>query len=153
MRVLRPYKPKRQYIPSNKKWEESVHRAFVHYIRLQYPRLLFRTDGAGLLLTKSQAGIYKSLNATSGWPDIHIPYPSRGYHGLYIEIKRADVQIYCKSGPRKGMLVADPHIQLQASVLQQLNDLGFFARFGVGFDQCRRILDWYMCKKEDPTLF
>ena len=153
MPLLRPYKPPRQYVPSNKKWEESVHRAFVHYMNLQYPRLLYRTDGAGLLLTKSQAGIYKSLNATSGWPDIQVVYPNRGYHGLFIEIKKENVQIYCKTGPRKGKLVADPHIQMQAAVLQQLNDLGYFARFGVGFDNCSRLLDWYMGKQDDPTLF
>lgn len=153
MPLLRPYKPPRQYIPSNKKWEESVHRAVVHYLRLRYPNVLFRTDGAGLTLTKSQAGIYKSLNATSGWPDLQVVYSSRRFHGLFIEIKKENVQIYCKTGPRKGLLVADPHIQAQATVLQQLNDLGYFARFGVGFENCKRIIDYYMCKEDDPSLF
>jgi len=151
--LLKPYQPRLRYVPKNKKWEESVHRAFVSYIRAQYPQLLFRTDGGGLTLTKSQAGVYKSLNATSGWPDIFIPKCSRGYSGLFVEIKRDNVPIYVTRGPRKGRLVADKHIQSQAGVLRQLNALGYFARFGVGFDQCKRILDWYMETPENNELF
>lgn len=114
---------------------------------------MFRTDGAGLLLTKSQAGIYKSLNATSGWPDVFIAYPSRTYHGLFIEIKKDNVPIYLRTGERKGQLVADPHVRAQHAVLQQLNDLGYFARFGIGLDNCIKILNWYMGREEDPKLF
>jgi hypothetical protein len=29
-------------------------------------------------------------------------------------------------------------------MLEHLNKLGYFARFGVGFDQCKRIIDWYL---------
>lgn len=148
--LLRNPVPKRQFVPANKKWEEPVHRAFVRYIRTTYPDILFRTDGAGLRLTKSQAGIYKSLNATSGWPDIFVAKPSRIYAGLYVEIKKDHTAIYVSRGPNKGELVADEHIRNQARVLRLLNEAGYFARFGVGLEQCKRILDWYMCKEKEP---
>jgi len=76
-----------------------------------------------------------------------IPYPSRGYHGIFLELKRDNVSIYVTRGNRKGQLVADEQIQIEAAFLKRMNDLGYFARFAVGYNVAKKIIDWYMeCK-------
>lgn len=112
---------------------------------MQYPRALFKSDyAAGLYLSMNQSRIQASLQSGSGFPDLMVFYPSRGYHGLFIEIKSGTTRVYNTIGPRKGLLSSNPHIQAQAFILNELNKLGYFARFGVGFDKCKEIIDWYM---------
>src|SRR5690242_7416569 len=122
---VKPYKPKQFYIPKVKKHEESIQRRVATYLRRWYPDVEFHSDyAAGLKLTENQAKIRKSLNSGRGWPDIFIAYPSRGYHGLFIELKKDGVSIYCKTGPRKGQLVANEQIQIEAEFLDKMNHLG-----------------------------
>ena len=142
--------PVNRYIPRHKKPEESVHRQVVQYLRLQYPNVLFRTDGGGLFLTKTQAGVYKSLNKTSGWPDLFIAKANGKYHGLFIELKKDNTSIYLKRGENKGSIVANQHIQNQALVLKQLESLGYCARFGIGFNHTKAIIDAYMGQPPEP---
>jgi hypothetical protein len=66
------------------------------------------------------------------------------YAGLALELKRDGVSIFCKTGSRKGKLVADLHIQEQYYLLQHLGKLGYYADFGVGFDSCKKMIDWYL---------
>lgn len=82
-----------------------------------------------------------------------IAYPSRGYHGLFLELKKDGVSIYCKTGPRKGKLVASEQIQIEAQFLEKMNKLGYFARFGVGYDATVKIISWYMDRPENLELF
>ena len=141
-RLLHTWKPRTRYFPLSQKHEQNVQRQVCQYLRLQYPNMIFRSDYAsGLQLTMNQAALHKSLQSGRSWVELFVYKPSRGYHGLALEIKREGTVIYLSRGPRKGQLTADPHIQEQALMLQKLNNLGYFARFGVGFDQCRRIID------------
>jgi len=158
MPLLRPYKSKQRFTPAKVKHEESLQRQICRYLRLQYPSIIFRSDFAsGLQLTMNQAAIHKSLQSSRSWPDLFVYKASRGYHGLALELKKDGTVIYLKRGPRKGLLTSDPHIQKQAEMLRELNRLGYFARFGVGFDQCRRIIDWYLnpgyTESENSELF
>jgi hypothetical protein len=156
--VLKLYPARRQYIPKNIKHEQNLQSQVCAYLKLQYPHVIFRSDYAsGLHLSAYQATVHRSLQSGRAWPDLQIIHPSRGYHGLFIELKKDGTILYLKTGPRKGMLTLNPHIQEQAVMLQGLNDLGYFARFGVGFDKCKRIIDWYLnpnYKEPEPeTLF
>lgn len=81
-----------------------------------------------------------------------IAYPSRGYHGLFLELKKDGVSIYVSRGPRKGQLVADEQIIIEAAFLEKMNNLGYFARFAVGFDKTKALIDWYM-ENENASLF
>src|SRR5438874_423873 len=138
MRVLRPYTPRPRFTPAKIKHEESLQRQVCRYLKLQYPSIVFRSDFAsGLQLTMNQAAIHKSLQSSRSWPDLFVYKLSRGYSGLALELKREGTVIYLSRGPRKGILTSDPHIQEQAAMLTELNRLGYMARFGVGFDQCR----------------
>lgn len=149
----RTYKPKKFYIPKVKKHEENIQRRVATYLRRHYPHVEFHSDyAAGLKLTESQASIRKSLNSGRGWSDLFIAYPSRGYHGLFIELKKEGVSIYCKTGPRKGQLVANEQIQIEALFLEKMNDLGYCARFGVGYENTIRLIEWYF-ENENASLF
>ena len=147
--MLQLYQPKRRRIPLHSKREENLQRQVCTYLRLQYPHVIFRSDFAsGLHLTMNQAVTNKSLQSSRSFPDLFIYKPmQRGdkyYAGLALELKKEGTTIYVKIGPRKGELVSDPHIIEQAEMLRELNRLGYLARFGVGFDQCKRIVDWYL---------
>lgn len=128
-----------------------------NYLRLQYPQVIFRSDYAGTYMAGRAQRAKHSMQSSRAFPDLQIIQPSRGYHGLFIELKRDGTALYLKTGPRKGKLTLDTHIQEQALMLQSLNNLGYFARFGVGFDKCKRLIDWYLnphYKELDPeTLF
>lgn len=143
--ILKPYQPKKRYIPKHIKHEENLQRQVCSYLRIKYPNVLFKSDySAGLHLTIYQAKLQKSLMSGRGWPDLMILQPSRGYHGLFIELKKDGTRLYLTTGLNKGKLTTDPHIQEQALMLKQLNKLGYFARFGVGFDNCQRLIDGYL---------
>jgi hypothetical protein len=144
----RPHVPKRRL----KNHEANLQRAICRYLRSQYPHVIFRSDGGGLPLSQTQAGLFKSMQSTNGFPDLVIYQPSRGYHALMIELKKDGTTIYQKIGKNKGKLVANPHIRNQAQVLQNLHDLGYCARFGVGYDHTVKLIDWYFCN-ENTELF
>lgn len=140
--TLKLYEPKK--IPRYNYDEDNLQRMVCNYLKLQYPSVMFRSDYAGTALEGRMQRAKHFLQSSKGWPDMFIAKPSRGYGGLFLELKKEGTRIYLKTGPRKGLLSTDIHIQEQAMQLQALNDAGYFARFGVGFNNCQRIIDWYL---------
>ena len=124
------------------------------YLRLQYPHVLFHSDyGSGIKLTPGQAAKQKRQNGgRRAWPDMFIAEPRtlgnrclegllvEPYHGLFIELKKDGTRIYKKD----GTLVADQHIREQHALLVELERRGYMARFAVGFDQAKQIIDEYL---------
>lgn len=88
------------------------------------------------------------MQSGRSWPDLFIAHPSRGYHGLFIELKKEGTTIVVTKGNRKGRLSADKHIQEQAAMLKRLNSLGYYANFGVGYDHTIDIIEWYLGTKQ-----
>ena len=120
--------------------EATVQLHLAQYLKLQYPRVLFRSDYAsGLKLTIAQAKRHKSLQSGRAWPDIFIAEPRGGYHGLFIEVKRDGTRLYLRNGEP-----ATPHIAEQAEVLNQLRLRGYQAAFGVGFEETKDMIDAYL---------
>lgn len=146
------YKPR--YIPKVKKVEEGTHRRICTFLRRNFPGVYFHSDyAAGMWLTPNQAMIRKSLQSGRGWPDLFIAYPSRGYLGLFIEIKKEGTNVYVKKGSRKGLLSQNPQIIIENEVLQGLKKLGYYTDFGVGYDNTVKLINWYMCVPENESLF
>lgn len=121
------------------------------YLRLQYPHVLFHSDyGSGIKLTPGQAAKQKRQNGgRRAWPDLFIAETIivkkedgtyKGLSGLFVELKREGTRIY----KRDGTLVADQHIREQHALLVELERRGYAARFAVGFDQAKQIIDWYL---------
>lgn len=151
---------KPRYVPKTKKHEESLQKAVCSYLRLHYPNVIFRSDFAsGLKLSQYQATQHKRLQSSRSWPDLFIYKPmqhgDKFYCGLALELKKDGTSIILKIGPRKGHLSENPHIQEQALMLKELNKLGYYANFAVGYDQAVNIIDWYMKKPqhEATTIF
>lgn len=117
---------------------------------LAYPCVLFRTDfAAGMKMTIGQAARHRRLQSGRAWPDLFIAQPAFNraakepddtvfFHGLFIELKATN--IYKKD----GSLRANPHVAEQAAMLERLRKLGYEARFAVGFDQAKQIIDDYL---------
>ena len=127
----------------SKPTEATVHQQVVNYLKLQYPKVLFRTDfAAGIKMTIGQAMKHKKLQWGSKWPDLFIAAKSSygNYSGLFLEIKRDKSEVYKKDGTMKN----DIHIQDQLDMLVKLCDNGFVARFACGFLGAKQIIDEYL---------
>lgn len=122
--------------------EQELQIAIAHYIRIQYPDVLFHSDyGSGIKLTARQASIQKKQNGgLRGWPDMFIAEPRNGYLGLFIELKKEGTKL------KKVMYNtwASDHIEEQAEVLNALNEKGYYATFAIGFDEAKELVDDYM---------
>ena len=64
-------------------------------------RLLYHIPNGGYRF-KSTAGQLKTLGVGPGVPDLCLPCPARGYHGLYIEMKASNGKV----SNAQGMWVA-----------------------------------------------
>jgi hypothetical protein len=144
---------KKRYIPKNNKTELAIHRRVCQYLKVNFPNVIFHSDfAAGLHLTEHQASVNKSIQSGAGFPDITILHPSRGYHGLFIELKADGTPVILRTGQNKGKLTSNPHIRLQASVLRQLNNEGYYANFAVGYNSAIKIIEWYFCRPQNASL-
>jgi VRR-NUC domain len=71
----------------------------------------------------------KRTGVSPGVPDICVPIPSGGYHGLYIELKR-----------QRGGRVSNE----QTRWLQFLRDKGYWADVAFGFEEAKDIVIHYL---------
>ena len=120
------------------------------YLRLQYPDVLFHSDfGSGIKLTMGQAAKQKRQNGgRRAWPDMFIAqpaqksseYPDACYKfGLFIELKKDGTRLKKRNGEW-----ASDHIAEQARILEMLELRGYVAKFAVGFDEARKLIDEYL---------
>ena len=59
--------------------------------------------------------------------------------GLFLELKREGTRLKNRSG-----LWANEHIREQAHVLDRLKTLGYSAKFAVGWEEAKSIIDEYL---------
>ncbi len=127
-----------------KKEEQKVHNAVVQYLKLQYPKVIFRSDGGGLRLPIGLAVQFKNQQMSRAYPDLFIAEPTQCegafLGGLYIEIKKDRNEYLTK----KGEIRESEHIQEQYEMLQALEEKGYAAEFGGGIDECKQIIDDYL---------
>jgi hypothetical protein len=121
--------------------EKTIHQQVCHWLKLQYSNLIFTSDASGMRvsiglrveLKRKRCDNYKI-------PDLLIFHPTSRYRGLFIEIKTDKSDVYNKNGVMKPT----EHIQEQAKTLERLNELGYKAEFGFGFNHCLFIITSYM---------
>lgn len=124
--------------------ESSVHQQIVDYLKIQYPKVIFRTDFAsGARMTIGQAVKHKKLQQSRAWPDLSIYHPTAKGSVLFLEIKKDFSEVFTK----KGSLVSNEHIREQHEVLENLNNLGYYADWGLGFDNTKKKIDDWMLNK------
>lgn len=137
--------------------EHSLYEQIAQYLQLQYPSIIYRFDiAADLKLTMGQAVKLKRLHPERGYPDLFIAEPInikvktalggdyslveiKTLGGLYLEIKKDGEKLNKKDGSWRT-----PHIAEQAGMLENLRARGYKAEFGVGFDECKQIIDNYL---------
>ena len=163
--ILQPTEIKPRYIPKNVKHEQALQLQVCQFIRLTKPNAIFRSDYAsGLHLTPYQAKLHKRLQSGRAWPDLMIFEPrtctlkdgsKQKFCGMAIELKVEGTTIILKTGPRKGHLTSDPHIQEQFWLLKDLAKKGWYTNFACGFDEFEYIFSWYfgMPKPDQTTIF
>ena len=121
--------------------EAILHKKVCDYLKIHHPNIIFRTDfAAGMRLNIGQARRHKALQSGRGFPDLFIAFPSNGFHGLFIELKKEGTRLVLKNGE----YTSDKHIQEQFGVLYKLQELGYDARFAVGFNQAIEIIEDYL---------
>jgi hypothetical protein len=122
------------------KEEQFVHRTICGFLASNYPEVLFTTDLSGVRLHEGLRKQVAGLRSCRGIPDLLILHPACGCHGLLLEIKGAEVPIFCKN----GLLRADPHLQEQHNVISRLKAAGYAAFFVRGIDNGRNCVTDYM---------
>lgn len=149
-----------------KQAEYSLTVQVVNYVKKTYPQAIIIHDfAAGTNLKDSDRIKMMATRSEDGQPDISIDFPSRGYHGLRLELKAEGVVIQKKDGKlRKSpytrkykkngkiFIKRGDHLLEQAQTLRKYNRLGYYANFAIGFNQAKKIIDWYF-KNENASLF
>lgn len=121
--------------------EHDIYLLIADYMRYKHPGIIYRFDlAADLKLTMGQAAKHKRLQHFRGYPDLFIACTTKKYGGLFIEIKKPGTRIL----KQDGHLVSDPHIREQFDMLEDLRCYGYKAEFGVGFDECVKLIDEYL---------
>lgn len=154
---------KRRFVPKRKTREDGLQKTLAVYMRSNYPGVIFRSDGAGLKLTKAQAGIFKAMQEGSGYPDFFIAHASRGYNGCFIELK-IEGTVLRRPKDGKKLVAGDykirkagdwynRHIEEQANCMKRLSKAGYFCRFAVGIDAAKQVVDYYMNKPQTKEMF
>ena len=118
----------------------------VNKIISNYPDIDFRSDLGGIRLTKGLAIQAKRLQKGRGWPDLFIAEPrltstNKVFMGMFIEIKDEGVDLFQKRDRTKW---ANEHVKEQAETLSRLRAKGYYAEFGIGFEDCWRQVQNYL---------
>lgn len=118
--------------------EDSLQIAVCQYLSFAYPRVIFTSDASGLRLNMGQAIKMKRMRSQDAIPDLIIDEPNANYHGLRLELKA--------KSPFKldGTLKKDVHLEDQQKTIDKLRAKGYWAQFATGFDECKKVIDWYM---------
>lgn len=121
--------------------ENQVHHEAARHLKIHYPEVpFFSNHEDGRKRHATDAGNIRKLNSGRGRPDVEIFEPRAGFHGLMIELKKDDKQIFKADGVTYKTL----HVQEQALMLYTLGCRGYLACFAQGIAQFKQIVDEYM---------
>jgi hypothetical protein len=119
--------------------EDQLAQQIANYLNTQYPKVIYHFDsGSGARLSIGMAMRNKRLNKWSGYPDLFIAQPMNGYNGLFVELKT-------KTPFKKdGIIKSDLHLIEQDDFISLLKSKGYWAGFGIGFDETIKLIKWYL---------
>lgn len=120
--------------------EYALQTQVCNYLKIKYKEVLFMSDTvASLKLTQAQAIRNKAIQKPSfKTPDIIIFHPKHQYHAMFLELKVATPFL------KDGQTPKTQHIAGQLKTIQDLRHIGYYANFGVGFDDCKKQIDSYL---------
>ena len=130
--------------------EYEIYKAIATYLKLQFPKVIYRFDMAGNNLSVAQAGKNKAIQCCKGYPDLMICKPrftvdNSGcvviqYSGAYLEIKKEGTKLFKKD----GKTFVSEHVEEQAEMIEKLKEAGYYASFAIGLDDCLRQINDYL---------
>lgn len=118
--------------------EERTQIELFKYLSLQYPHVMAISEPSGLRVSMGLAGKLKRMRSNHTHCDVYILYPSKGYHGMVMELKAKN--IYKKNGE----LLKDEHLHQQQKTIDDLNRLGYKALFACSLDEAIKNIDEYL---------
>lgn len=131
--------------------EEALAFQLAQFMQYQHPDLIYHFDyGSGLRMSMGQAIKQKRLNRRA-FPDFFLAHPSKGKHGLFLELKKAGTPVVLKD----GTLTKNVHIREQAVVLRDLQKAGYEAQFAIGLNHAITLVEKYLDtpSKRSVTMF
>lgn len=122
--------------------EREEQAALFRYAALQSRRdsrwSLLNSSQNGMRTTPAQARWAKACGMRKGFPDISLPVPSHGYHGLFIELKRRGAT-ECAVRPE------------QREWLAQLAGQGYAAQVAYGWEHAIEVISAYLAGTLTPA--
>ena len=118
--------------------EYDLQKSLCLYLRLNYPQAIFTSDLSGIRLPMGLAVKTAKLRSSRAIPDLLIFEPRKGYHGLFIELKRPGVRFFKRDGHP-----ATEHFAEQWEMIQRLLQKGYLACTANSFDSAKGIIDSY----------
>lgn len=117
--------------------ESEVQRDVLKFLALYHPaarKCVVRIMNEG---KRTAAGhtLAVALGMHPGASDLMLAFPSKGYHGLWLEIKPPGY----KATPSKML-----HHQRQLNFIKHMKSMGYHGDVGVGLDECVRIIKEYL---------
>lgn len=124
--------------------EYILQRQVCNYLRNQYKDVLFMSDNvASLKLSLAQAVRNKAIQKPFfKTPDLIIFQPRNNYSGMFLELKVESPYL------KDGRAPKSEHISGQEKTINDLRKLGYYAAFGVGFEDCKKQIDEYLKIKQ-----
>lgn len=123
--------PKRKYRHEERDIQISI---------FEWARLIKVSEGGSLFdyMTASPNGghrhileavNFKKSGVSAGFPDVSILLPRNNFHGMFLEIKKLKVFSLTEK---------------QKIWIERLNNVGYYAVFGFGFDFCKNLIEGYL---------
>lgn len=124
--------------------EKELTKQICQYIRLSYPSVYFFTDPSGMF-QKSWAAksVLKNNRSKHAQLDLILLHKSAPFVGLILELKREGEKIY-----KKDKMFTSEHLERQNDSIEHLKKQGYMAGFAIGFDETKKIIDFYL--KSNP---
>lgn len=120
--------------------EEDEQLRFVSFLKENYPETLYRVAVDGVRLSIGTAVKLKRGGVLRrSLPDVEVFLPTERYHGLFIEMKVTGRRLRKRDGS-----YVDEHTEEQAHTLKQLNNLGYYATFCLGYEHAVAVLRAYV---------
>lgn len=121
--------------------EKILHTQICKYLDMQYPNLIYTSDMSGMRVSIGLR-VEMQRKRTKSWviPDLLILHPNNEFKGLFLELKLSLSDVWKKDGKLKK----SEHLEAQEKSLNRLQELGYQALFGCGFDHTKNIIDSYL---------
>ena len=97
------------------KTEYQIQTAFVNYLQLKHPDLLYTISPAGFIMSAGMAMKMMRMGYRKGTPDLTIYEPRGQYHGLFLEFKKPGGKVspeqitFLLTAREKGYAAFDTH--------------------------------------------